>query len=185
MFRRGFKSSCETLSLQKRQEFGLKPFEPLGPTQLASSLGVTLWKLEQVPGLNALTKKILIEHDPFAWSAVTVKHKSRILTILNTAHGAARQNSDLMHEVSHLILNHVPGRVDISKDGSFILYTYDRGQEEEADWLSGCLLLPRVALLSILRRRLTAIAAANEYGVTVTMLQYRLNVTGAKKQYKV
>src|SRR5258705_9198107 len=58
-----------------------------------------------------------------------------------------------------------------------------RQQEEEADWLSGCLLLPREALINIKRRRIAEANAATEYGVSVKMLNYRLAMTGVNWQF--
>jgi Zn-dependent peptidase ImmA (M78 family) len=54
---------------------------------------------------------------------------------------------------------------------ALILNTYDRQQEDEANWLAGSLLLPRDALIWIRKQRLDLQAAAREYGVIVQMLQ--------------
>jgi len=54
-----------------------------------------------------------------------------------------------MHELAHLIIGHEPARVVVSPDMILAVRTYDQGQEEEAAWLSGCLLLPRPALLAL------------------------------------
>src|ERR1700694_402211 len=45
-------------------------------------------------------------------------------------------------------------------------------QEQEADWLAGCLLLPRDALLAIRRRRLSDEETCSEYGVSPAMLRF-------------
>ena len=60
---------------------------------------------------------------------------------------------------------------------------YDKVQGEEPDWLSGCLLLPREALLTIKRQSLDDAAAAMEYGVSSRMLSYRMAMTGVKRQF--
>jgi len=87
-----------------------------------------------------------------------------------------------MHELSHLLIGHSPVRVDISQNGALLLNTYDKKQEDEAAWLSGCLLLPREALLLIRKRRMTLQAAAREYEVSLRMLNYRMGVTGVDYQ---
>ena len=104
------------------------------------------------------------------------------MVILNSGRSAARSASDVMHELSHIIIGHRPGRVDIAEDGSLVLNTYDRKQEDEANWLAGCLLLPRGALLSMTRRRIPLAASAEQYGVSLQMLEFRLNVTGTRRQ---
>jgi Zn-dependent peptidase ImmA (M78 family) len=60
----------------------------------------------------------------------------------------------------------------------------DRQQEDEANWLAGCLLLPRDALVLIRQRRLDLAQAAREYGTSMDMLNYRINVTGVDYQFK-
>ena len=64
-----------------------------------------------------------------------------------------------------------------------LLSSYEKQQEEEADWLSGCLLLPREALLSIRRRGLAETDAASQYGVSMKMLTYRNALTGVNRQF--
>src|SRR5207244_2906081 len=90
--------------------------------------------------------------------------------------------SDLMHELSHLLLGHKAARVDITEDGSLMLNTFDRAQEEEANWLAGALLLPREALVFICKSYTDLKRAAKEYGVSMEMLTYRLQVTAVQKQ---
>jgi Zn-dependent peptidase ImmA (M78 family) len=102
--------------------------------------------------------------------------------IFNSSHRGGRPASDLMHELAHVIIGHEPARVDVTEDGSLILNTYNRDQEDEANWLAGCLLLARDALLWIKRQGLDPREAAKQYGVSVAMLQYRLNVSGVEQQ---
>lgn len=88
-----------------------------------------------------------------------------------------------MHELAHRILSHQAQEVDISSEGLMLLKSYDKRQEEEADWLSGCLLLPRDALISIKRRSLGADEAAIAFGVSQSMLKYRLAMAGVNRQF--
>ena len=73
--------------------------------------------------------------------------------------------------------------MEVSAEGFMLLKAYDKEQEEEADWLAACLLLPRDALVLIMRRSLDAIEAAELYGVSRRMLTYRLAMTGVKRQF--
>jgi Zn-dependent peptidase ImmA (M78 family) len=79
---------------------------------------------------------------------VTVCWKSKYLIVMNSAHPATRQSSSLMHELAHLIIGHKPARLDVTPDGMMILSTYDKQNEEEANWLAATLLLPREALFN-------------------------------------
>lgn len=89
-----------------------------------------------------------------------------------------------MHELAHIIIAHKPARMDVTEDGIMILSTFATLQENEAAWLSGCLLLPRPALVAITRTRLDGLTAATRYGVSADMLQYRRNVTGVDQQFR-
>lgn len=183
MFERGFKTWCEKLSLQKRRELSLRPSEPLDPQKLAANLGVHVWTINDIPGLSEETRKTLLEDDPGGWSAATICSGPKNLIILNPAHSAGRQASDLMHELAHHILGHRPSPAEVSTSGTLMLHSYDRKQEDEADWLASCLLLPREALVHIRRRSTDLTVAAKQYGVSQAMLKYRLDVSGVNYQF--
>lgn len=187
MFERGFKTWCEKYSIQTRQELGLKATSPLDPFLLAKKLGITVWTPDDVLGLSRAAKEILLRNDgktPSCWSAVTLVIKNRVLVILNSSHSPARQASDLTHELAHQIRGHEAQEVDVSSEGLMLLKSYEKLQEEEADWLAGCLLLPRDALISIRKRRLDPAQAAIEYGVSARMLTYRMAMTGVNRQFR-
>ena len=183
MFERGFKSWCERVAVTQRRELSLQPTDSLNARCLATHLDVVVWTADQVPSLDAQYLKVLIKDDPDSWSAVTLCTGSRDLIIVNPVHSEGRLASDIMHELAHIILGHEPARVEVSKDGFLILSTYNKDQEEEAKWLSGCLLLPREALLLIRRRGLSAEIAAAQYGVSVTMLTFRQNVLKLARKF--
>ncbi len=72
----------------------------------------------------------------------------------------------------------------MTEEGLMMLKSYDKIYEEEADWLSGCLLLPRDALVDIKRRGVELAVAAEEYGVSLRMLNYRISMTGVNRQFQ-
>jgi Zn-dependent peptidase ImmA (M78 family) len=181
VFARGFKSWCETVAVQRRRLLGLEAWAPLAPAALANSLAIEVRAVDEVPGLDSKYRQAL-SADAGSWSAVTITSGSKSVVILNSDHSQSRSASDLMHELAHLIIGHSPGRIDITEDGALVLNTYERLQEDEANWLAGCLLLPRAALLWIVRQRQDLGAAAGHYGVSSSMLQFRLNVTGVRQQ---
>lgn len=183
MFERGFKSWCETIAGQRRRDLSLSSTDPLDAFVLAASMGTDIHTVADVPGLDENSRSTLLS-DVNGWSAVTITNGTRHVVILNSGHSAARSSSDLMHELSHIILAHKPGRVDVTEDGSLILNTYDRAQEDQANWLAGCLLLPREALMWIIRQGLSSTDAATKYRVSEQMLTYRLNVTAVRQQLR-
>ena len=160
-----------------RREVHLEEHAPIEPRRLAEHLGLTVWSAGDVPGIRASTLDILLRKDPDAWSAVTVHAGAKSVIVLNPTHSEARIASDLSHELAHVILAHEPARVDVSENGHLLLHSYNRPQEDEAAWLSGCLLLPRGALFHIRRQRWADAQAARVYGVSLDMLRYRLSVS--------
>lgn len=183
VFARGFKSWCENVAIQQRKELKLSPTAPLDPSMLAKHLRINIWTAEQVPDLDAACLKVLTEDDPDSWSAITICTGTKDLIIVNPAHSGGRRASDIMHEIAHIIIGHEPARMDVTEDGLLILNMYDKKQEEEAKWLSSCLLLPRDVLLLIRREQLTKETAANRFGVSVPMLTFRLNMTRLGPQF--
>jgi Zn-dependent peptidase ImmA (M78 family) len=102
--------------------------------------------------------------------------------IRNPAHSPERSASDVMHELAHVLLEHEPGNVFFGPNG-MALRTHNKDQEDEARWLSGCLLLPRESLFAIRRRRLSDLDACREYGVSQDMLTFRRQTSGVDKQF--
>lgn len=88
-----------------------------------------------------------------------------------------------MHELAHLICGHVPSQTQMLPDGTMMLTDYDSEQEEEADLLGATLLLPRVALISIMEASLTIEAAAELYVVSEELLKMRLQRAGVYQQF--
>lgn len=186
MFERGFKAWCERYATSKREEMGLAASDPLDATGLATNLGIAVWTPHDVPGLSVEALSILLHNDgktPSCWSAVTLVVAGKTVVILNSSHSPGRQASDLTHELAHRIRGHETHEASASLDGMMLLSAYDKKQEEEADWLSSCLLLPRDALVSIKRRGVDFELAAQHYCVSVRMLKYRMSMTGVDRQY--
>ena len=186
MFERGFKTWCEKYATEKRNELGLKPADPLDPRQLAKHLGINVCTPHDIPGLNAEQVGVLLRNDgvtPSCWSAVTLVVGSKILVILNSSHSPGRQSSDLAHELAHQIRGHNTHTMEVSAEGVMLISEYDKLQEDEADWLAACLLLPRDALVKIKMRGLDVADAAKTFGVSLQMLKYRLARSGVDRQF--
>ncbi|WP_397334040.1 ImmA/IrrE family metallo-endopeptidase [Paenibacillus macerans] len=55
-------------------------------------------------------------------------------------------------------------------------------KEDAADWLVGSLHLPRVALLHLLKKGMKKENIADQFQVSMELLQYRINMTGVLRQ---
>lgn len=182
-FRRGFKTWCESTALQFRTALHLEAAAPLPALKLAAHVGVRVIGIERVPGLSSKDLAQLTKRDPDSWSGLLVAHRGINLVVINTTHSDGRQSSSLMHECSHVILNHKPAQA-LQSPGGILISSYDRQQEDEADWLAGTLLLPRVALLKIAQEGTNYAEHTRMYGVSDDMLRMRLDRTGVSIQMR-
>jgi len=110
------------------------------------------------------------------FSAVTVFRGIERTILHNDSHSLGRQASNLAHELSHALLLH-PSTPPIDSRGC---RDWDPVLEEEAEWLAGSLLISDEAALHIVRTEMSLDEAQAHYGVSKKMLQFRLNVTGAR-----
>jgi Zn-dependent peptidase ImmA (M78 family) len=122
--------------------------------------------------------------DPWGWSAVTVTANGRIIVVYNDRKSTGRQASDITHELAHVVLSHEPATVILSESIDLSMRSFDQKQEDEANCLGWALLLPRDALLEARRNRLPTSGIASTYGVTETLVQYRLRMTGIDVQLR-
>jgi len=186
VFERGFKTWCEKYAAEKRTELGLKPSDPLDPRKLAAHLGIKVCTPHDIPGMTPDLMEVLLRNDgvtPSCWSAVTLVVGSKTMVILNSSHTPGRQSSDLAHELAHRIRGHSTHDMQVSAEGVMFISEYDKLQEDEADWLAACLLLPREALVKIKLRGLDFAEAAKLFGVSLKMLKYRLARSGVDRQF--
>lgn len=183
-FTRGFKSWAERTALGLRRDLGKEPYSPLNAVTLTQHLEVTLATPHDVPNLPEDCKKQLLEIDCSSWSAVTIDRGGNYILIYNPTHTPGRQSSDIMHELSHIIIGHEPAQLVVSADGGMVLRSYNQKQEDEAGWLAGSLLLPREALVHVKKLHMTEAEICQQYQVSEEMLRYRVGVTGVSRQVR-
>lgn len=180
--RRGFKTQAEKLALKYRAQFGISPRDRLDPKEFLQSLGLKVWTPAEIPGVDPEHVKQLTIRDSDSWSGVTVREGDCVAIIVNSAHAGTRQASTLMHEWAHLELRHKPSRADRSAGGLLLLSDYPSELEDEANWLSACMLVPRDGLLFHCGRGLGADEVAVHYGVSSQLASWRIGKTGVKRQ---
>lgn len=179
--RYGFKASAERTSKAIRAELQLAPGAALCPWELAKHLGIIVLNFSELP-IPANDVDQLTQIDPGSWSGLTIKAHGFSAVILNPTHSKPRQRNDLMHEVAHIHLGHVPNRVDTTSDGLLLVSDFSRDLEEEADWLAACLLVPREALLAGRRAGHSVAQICSEYGISRPLCEWRLRMTGVDRQ---
>jgi hypothetical protein len=180
--RRGFKGECESLAAAIRAEIGLSTSEPLDPRALAAHLDIPVHPVSSLRGNGPAAAAIdyVRTVDPAVLSAMTIfpgwPRRHRVI-IFNDVSTPQRQNSDLAHELAHGLCLHEPRHAIVHG-----CRDYSKTEEDEAAWLSGCLLVPRAAALAVAMSGTPVERAAQEYGVSTRMMSWRVNATGARAQ---
>lgn len=179
MLPRGFKADAERRASTLRAELGLSPTEPLPPPDLASHLDVGFMLADELVPLAALSALDKIQ--PGCFSACTLPGPNgRPVVVVNPLNTPGRQQSDAMHELSHLLLRHETRQLE--RIGDLVFFTCDPDQEEQADHLGATLLLPRPLLVAAHARGLSIAGIAEAYGVSEQLARWRLNTTGVAVQ---
>ncbi len=176
--RRGFKSEANAVAREVRGELGLAPASPLDVWRLAEHLEIPVIPLSSLRESAPLAADLFLDGGQDMFSGVTVFRGNERTVVFNDAHVPGRQASDVGHELAHGLLLHPP---EPAVDGLGCRY-WSRDVEDEANWLSGALLVPEEAALSVIRRGWSLAVASAHYGVTQSMMKFRINVTGAIKR---
>ena len=182
----GFAAKAERKAVSLRHDLGLKEHEPLCAFRLCEHLNINVVVAEQLIGLSPRCLEELSHPSGKHWSALTLpyhpsQHASHLI-IHNGVHSPARQQSNVMHEVAHILCGHDLSAIDTENGLPDYMRLYPEEQELEADCLGWTLLLPRPALVLALSKGWTHTAIMEHYNVSVKMVRLRINKTGVERQ---
>jgi Zn-dependent peptidase ImmA (M78 family) len=110
------------------------------------------------------------------WSAGILR-LTPLLIVYHQKHSPARRESDVMHEIAHVLLQHPM----MSFSPVTGLPLRDPRHEDEATYLGGCLQIPRLGLEWAIKKGFGLIAIAEHFGASEEMVQFRCNMTGYLK----
>ncbi|MFD8044826.1 ImmA/IrrE family metallo-endopeptidase [Streptomyces chartreusis] len=162
-----------------RTQIGLRPDTPPDIRQLAEHVRVEVIDAQELVGMDSLRE--LENLQPGAFSAATFHLPGgHTVAVYNPCNEPARTKSDIAHELAHVLLGHEVR--EVQQIGGHAFFTCNPEQEEEANWLAGCLLLPRPLLLRHAYAGADATALAAATGVSVPMARFRLNTSGVLLQ---
>src|SRR4029077_3030660 len=102
--RRGFKTEAEEYAEEFRSELSLPVDGALCPFQLATYLEVPVVGVSELPDLAPSCLAWCSNGGQSEFSATTVNDGSFRLVVHNDSHGPYRQNSNVMHEIAHILL---------------------------------------------------------------------------------
>ena len=177
--RRGFKAEAERLAKDIWSEMGLRPRDRMEAVELAKHMGCVVRPADTLVDIAKLEELEQIQDDAFF--ACTFKLPTdRYAIVYSPLMPDTRRNSDVAHEVAHIILDHRLSHLKRLANVAFL--SCDKQQEDEAAWLSGCLLLPRFALIHDLRKGKATRTIAENRVLSNDMVDYRLRVTGVARQ---
>jgi Zn-dependent peptidase ImmA (M78 family) len=176
--RRGFKAEAERRATDLRAKIGLSPAAPATSEQLARAADITIVDAATLIDVERLVELESIQ--AFAFSACTFEVRDRRIIVTNPLRSGGRRNSDVAHELSHVLLEH--DLAEVRDVGGMFFRTCEPNEEEEATSLGGTLLLPRPLLLRAAGKGWGADEVADHYGVTTEMARYRRNTTGVHRQ---
>lgn len=189
--RRGFKAAADRHAADLRDAIGCTDNETIDLPRLARHLKVSVLAADKVLGSLELLRALHKEQEG-AFSAATFIMPERTVVIYNSldingrhitpveAKFDGRTRSNVAHEFSHLVLGHEVR--EVQKIAGHTFFTCNAEQEAEANWLAGCMLLPRRLLLAAAYRGDTDDEIAIEHHVTKQMAAFRMNTSGAKMQ---
>ena len=136
--RRGFKAEAERLAEKVGQEMGKRPSDPVDAIDLARHIGADVRCADELTSLEKL--ETLEEIQPGAFSACTFTVGDRHVIVYSPLASPGRSQSDIAHEVAHIVLGHSMNSVQTI--GGFTFFTCDGDEEQEANWLAGACSCP-------------------------------------------
>ena len=177
--RRGFKAEAERLAKDIWSAMGLRYSDRMEAVDLAKHVGCVVRPADALVDIARLEELKRIQDDAFFACTFELPGDCHAI-VFNPLMPATRRNSDVAHEVAHIILDHRLSRLE--RLGNVAFLSCDKQQEEEAAWLSGCLLLPRFALVHDLRKCKEPRTIAENRVLSNDMVDYRMRVTGVARQ---
>lgn len=181
----GFKKWSDDKSISIRQELSLYASQPLCAFKLCDYLKIPIFTPKEIPGMNEELLREVLETGNRIWSAASIPiNDNDSIIVHNPTHSDARQQSNIMHELAHIICGHKVDKAILANGLSGFLRNYDEVQENEAEWFGACLQLPRPALLYSLKNNLSEDDIALKYNASIEMVRFRINTSGVKNQLR-
>ena len=174
----GFGAAANRIAVGLRTQENLAAYAPIDVCALAERMGIAVSPLTAFAGVCPEAVAQLVG-DAGAFSALLLSDGAGgRMAVINDSHSINRQNSSIAHESAHSLLAHPREVLSVRVD----CRDFDGGLEAEANYLAGCILIPNEAAWRIVRSGMDLDLAQERYGVSRQMLDYRLNVSGARRR---
>lgn len=184
ILKRGFKAQAERIAKQYRENLNIHPCAPLCAFKLAEHLQIPVYPatdfLSEETEINLLSGS---NGTNCGWSALTMQTKAgNQIIIHNSFNTVARQQSDMMHELAHIICKHEHSQQSYDFEIPFGMREFDEVKEEEAKCLGSTLQLATPCLLWAIKQNMSNEVIASHFNASIEMVTYRLNMTGIAKR---
>ncbi len=176
-FRRGFVKEAEEYAEDFRFEMDRASHEPLSALDLADFLDIPVCGLSDHPAIAESDKAFFRGPGNSLFSAATLPQGTYRSIVHNDYQHPNRQNSNVMHEIAHILLGH-PTKPPLLEDSC---RNFDADAEKEANHLGFTLLVPKRAALYAHEQFATVEQAAKYYGVSVPLLRHRIQITDVRR----
>lgn len=182
LLERGFKAKAERLSESFRNELAISKFDPLDAFDLAKHLKIQVFSVFELKD-DLKPEDYARLSDPGKFSAMWMPNSDNEKIIIhNNFHSKKRQQSNLMHELAHVILGHEIPAEQARLCFLLRLHYYNPVHEEEAKYLGGCLQITRPGLLWSVKKGDSEAEISEYYVASTEMVSYRLRITGVLRQ---
>ncbi len=180
----GFKAKAEKIAIEFREKLELKKHDPLCGLILAEHLSIPVYSPEEfLPPGTDMNDLVGSKSKDNGWSALTmITGTNKKIIIHNHLHAPTRTQSNLMHELAHVICDHKHPETQRNIALPFFMRDYDKQHEEEANYLGSTLQITREGLLWALKKRMEIAEIAEHYNASEKMVNLRINATGVKRQ---
>lgn len=179
----GFKAEAERISEAMRTNLNKSPTDPLLAEELATILKIHIHTMGDI-GLSR-DQLDRVEDLPYCFSALTLKnHQGKDIIVHNEFHSPGRQQSNLMHEMGHILCKHPLPKPTTINGYPFLSRNYNKQHEVEAETLGGVLQVTRKGLLWALKRGMKIDEMASYYHASKSMINYRISKSGVRNQMK-
>ncbi len=175
--RRGFIKEAEEYALEFREELGLDKYCPMPSLELAKHLEIPVFRISDLPNLAPNYAARVVGDSGSSFFGAVIPDGSFRAVVHNNFVSFKRQNADVMHELSHIILGH-PVYPSIGKDGKRV---YNSVHELEAKDLSYTLMIPKCIALKIVESEQHLHVASTEYQTSPDAIEYRIRKSDARR----
>jgi hypothetical protein len=166
-----FVDHCEQIALEVRADLGLTVGDAFSPREFAEHQAIKVESIERF--LPAFPDEVnrLIDEGSEVFAAATVFCGTRCLILVNPSQSKREEALSIAHELAHRELEHEPAWPLYNEQGH--RRQRSDGEETEADYLAGAMLVPRsgMDLGALERERLEA--AASKFGVSSEFIRSR------------